>query len=250
MQITPELQKIIDSEVEKRTIVLENTYRENFEELKESIYARVKTYAAEAIVNSPKFESVDAKCESMYYKPLVEGIVKLLKDNGIPLYLSESISPTEAHESKALLMEAVKKIQELRDMISIHEMIENNLAGLDRGIIENAVNKFKADGRYEKMKKEDFLKEVTSYVLNMKNMPTNKSVQFESSELITDKELGEVDSLLESKGGLNDKFNPKTKINIPSLRKVVLDEAIHLPDVESDDLYDPAQEVLDSWNTK
>lgn len=136
-------------------------------------------------------------------------------------------------------------------MLAIHEMIESGLAGLDRGIIENTLNKFKADSRYSTMTKDDFLKEVANHVLNMKNMPNSKSVQFESVGIISDSELSEVDSLLESKGSINSAFSPRTKINIPKLRKKVLDEAtaISMPDHRANE-YDPAQEVLDTWYPK
>lgn len=250
MQITPEIQKLIDSEVEKRTSVLESTYRNNFEELKDSMYSTMKEFARDVVINNVQLESIDNQCNNKHFKPIVEGIVNVLRSNGIPIVLTES-NNSDSAEAKSLLLEAVNKIQELRDMLAIHEMIENGLVGLDRGIIENTLNRFKNEPRYSEMPKDQFLKEVANYVLNMKNMPNSKSVQFEASEIISDAELNLVSGLVESKGSLTAPFNPHAKINIPKLRKKVLDEAysVEMP-IDNIDEYDPAQEVLDTWNVK
>lgn len=249
-KITPEIQSLIDAEVSKREIQLESEYKNNFNKLKTELYGTLKEYANESIKKSVQLESVDKQCDELHYKPLVQGIVDLFNNNGIRLPMHESSSVDS--ETQSLLLEAVKTIQELRDMLAIHEMIENSLNGMSRSIIENALGRFKNDDRFKKMKKDDFLKEVANYVMSIKNGGPSRSVQFESIDI--DKELAEVDSLLESnsvkpKDAYTDKFAPKGKIQIESLRKRVSDSAYALTteSKEYDPEQDPAREFIEEW---
>ena len=256
MKISPETQKIIEYEVSKRTAQLESEYKDHFSKLKSELYSTLKEYASESIKKNIQFESLDSKCDVLKYKPMVEGIVALLNGNGIKVLLNES-SQYES-EANQVLLEAVKEIQELRDMLAIHEMIESGLSGMSRNIVDTTIKRFKNDPRFANMKKEDFLKEVSNYVLNMKDGVPNRSVQFESKDIDIDVELSEADKLLEStntkttsdKDPYTDKFNPKMKINIPSLKKRVLDEAysISAPKTNAIDFSeDPVKEFMENW---
>ena len=132
---------------------------------------------------------------------------------------------------------------------------------MNKNIIESALARFKNDERFTNMKKEDFLKEVASYVINLKDGAPAKTVQFESTEnLDIDSELNEADKLLESSNpsgntgnAYTDKFNPKGKIVINSLKKKVLDEAYTLSSKKTDNApstmfgEDPVKEFIETW---
>lgn len=252
MKITPEIQGLIEAEVSKRESILESKYSEYFTKLKSELYGTLKEYAIEAIKSNVAFESIDTKCDAMYYKPMVQGIVGLLQGQGIKVTLNESVSSgVDATETESLLMEAVKTIQELRDMLAIHEMIESSLTGMNKNIIESALARFKNDERFTNMKKEDFLKEVASYVINLKDNGS-KQVQFESISNELTAELDEADKLLEASNELinsayTDKFNPKTKINIPKISKKVLDEAYSIDSKSEESYDDPVKEFINNW---
>lgn len=253
MKITPELQTIIDSEVTKREMLLESKYREHFDVLKTEMYDTLKDYTKEALSKKIQLESINNSCEQVYYKPIVEGIIGLLKNNGIKINLQESINNAEVEETKTLLLEAVHKIQELRDVIRLHEMIETSLTGMNRKVVETTLARFRNDPKFEGMPKDDLLKEVAKYVTNMKDgVPADlKTAQFESESIDTSS-LDEIDTILESRIDNTDpftsKFNPANKINVSKLKKSVLDEAYAIKNTNTQKQIsseDPAQEVLD-----
>lgn len=249
MKITPEMQQIIDGEVEKHKLQLESTYKNHFNKLKDKLFETTEDYAKKAILNNKNlFESVDKTCEEIHYKPIVEGMIKLFNEHGVRTNLTESINES-SKETESLLLEAVHKIQELRDMLAIYEMIQNNLTGMSSGVIDQTLKRFNNDPRYQKMKKEDFLKEVASYVMSIKNQPT-RSIQYESVE--ESDVIDEVDNLLneaeDEKDVYTKPFAPKIKINIPSLKKKVTDSALPIKGIKKESSEeDPAQEFLDNW---
>lgn len=249
MKITAEIQQYINEEVSKKETMLEAKYTEHFDKLKQELYSTVREYAKESVSNTVKLESIDKSCDNVHYKPIIDGIVNLLNGNNIKVTLNEAQSNlnNEESEAKSLLMEAVKTIQDLRDMITIHEMIESSLTGMNKDIIKKAVDRFKNDERFHTMKKEDFLKEVAEYIMNFKGDSSPiKPVQYESINI--NKELDEADKLLEATDAnhMANDFKPKATINIPSLKKTVLDEAyaINSNPISSND---PVQEFMDNW---
>lgn len=256
MNISTEIQEIINAEVSKKEIQLEAKYKDMFTNLKHELHSTLKEYANEAISKNIQLESVDVKCDQLKYKPIVEGIISLLGGVGIKVPLNE------AYESEAntLLMEATKVIQELKDMLAIHEMIENGLSGMSKNVVESTISRFKNDPRFQNMKKEDFLKEVANYVISMKDGSPSKTIQFEAVDVDIDAELSEADKLLESsnpkeKNAYTDKFNPKGKVIINSLKKKVLDEAYSITHNQvkvSDNTTnsfgeDPVKEFMETW---
>lgn len=256
MKISPEIQEIIDAEVSKKEVQLESKYKEMFNNLKHELHSTLKEYANEAINKNIQLESVDVKCDQLKYKPIVEGIVSLLGGVGIKVPLNESYES----EANTLLMEATKVIQELKDMLAIHEMIENGLSGMSKSVVESTIARFKNDPRFQNMKKEDFLKEVANYVISMKDGAPSKTIQFEATDIDIDAELSEADKLLEStspktQNAYTDKFNPKGKVIINSLKKKVLDEAYGIPSNKekstesSNNMFgeDPVKEFMETW---
>lgn len=251
MQITPEIQQLIDSEVSKREAVLESTYKKHFDNLKGEMLSTLKSYTNEALNQRVNFEAIDDKCESTKYRPIVEGIVGLFKSNGININLNEAASDTSSdlEEARVLLMEATKKIQEMRDMLRLHEMIQTSLTGMSPSVIESALSRFKNDPKFESMTKEDLIKEVAKYVTNMGNK--NRTVQMESDSFDMS-DLDNIDTILESKVETSDpftsKFNPQNTFKTTNIKRTVLDEAygVKKPAVKStDNSDDPAQEILD-----
>jgi len=264
MNISPEMQTLIESEVAKKESLLESQYKDHFNKLKDELYDTLKKFASEAIKKNVQLESIDKSCDKIYYKPIVDNIVSVLNGKGIKNTLTESISENTTETNSTLidmqstLMEAVKTIQDLRDMLEIHETIEASLSGMNKDIINTAINRFKNDPRYDKLSRDDFLKEVASYVTKLKDEKSAKSIQFESSDKDVDSLLSEANSLLESdnstiatnKPVLDGKFKPNTKINIPKLKKTVLDEAYAMHNNEEDnqvDDNDPVNEFMRTW---
>lgn len=254
MQITPEIQQLIDSEVSKRDAVLESAYRKHFDDLKSEMFSTLKTYTNEALSQRVQLESIDNKCESTVYRPIVEGIVGLLKSNGINVNLNESTNGTSSdlEEARVLLMEATKKIQEMRDMLRLHEMIQTSMTGMNPNIIETTLNRFKNDPKYDKMTKDDLIKEVAKYVTNIEANGGNKRTQLEADSFDFSG-LDGLDTILESKAVEGDpftsKFKPANTFKVANIKKTVLDEAysIKKPAVKTsqDVSDDPAQEMLD-----
>lgn len=254
MQITPEIQKIIDSEVSKRETTLESKYKEHFDGLKSEMFSTLKDYTNEALSQKIQLESLDNICEKTIYKPLVENILDLFRANGIHVNLNESVNTqtSDLEEAKTLLMEATHKIQEMRDMLKIHEMIQSSLSGMNSDVIEKTLGRFKNDPKYSNMPKDDILKEVAQYVTEMSKKDLSKRVQLESESIDTSSIEG-LGNILESKVEKGDpftsKFNPQNTFKVSKLKKTVLDEAysISRPATKNTkrDLDDPAQEVLD-----
>jgi len=252
MKITPEIQSIIDSEVSKIETVLEAKYREHFVGLKSEMYSTLKDYANEALSKNIKLESIDNTCETKIYKPIVEGILSLFKSNGIKVNLNESInvdsSESDLNEARMLLMEATRKIQEMRDMIKIHEIIQSSLTGLKPEIVEQALARFQNDPKYNQMAKEDILKDVAKYVISLNG--TQKRTQLESEGIDTS-ELDSINTMLESKTESGDPFTspfkPANTFKVSTLKRTVLDEAYGIRNTQNTKKVsdDPAQEVLD-----
>ena len=254
MKITPEIQKIIDSEVSKREIVLESKYKEHFGGLKTEMYSTLKDYTITALSQKVQLESIDNICENTVYKPIVESILELFKSNGIKINLNESSSDenSDLEEAKILLMEATHKIQEMRDMLKLQEMIHSSLTGMNPSIVKTTLERFEADPKYKDMPKDDLLKEVAKYVTGLGKKDTTKRTQLESESIDTSSIDG-LNTILESKIVKSDPFNtpftsPHT-FKVSSLKKTVLDEAYSITRPDSNkgkrDLDDPAQEVLD-----
>lgn len=222
---------------------LESQYREKFEDLKEVMHSQMQEFLAESILNN-SYESPELKAQVEIYKPIVESIIKSLKDSGIlnTKKEKEEIDPEIVGvitEQTEVINDQSKKIKELKMRIKLHEMISENLSGLNKDVIREAINKFQGE---DDLSQDELLKQLTNYINTRK--PNQKTVQFESIEHAID----EVDAILEgnSKENPANKFKPKKKINIPGLKKRIVTEstAIRLPDEEDNNELDPAREFL------
>lgn len=224
-------------------VELEAEYREKFETLKEDMNRQVQTFIAESIINN-SFESPEMKAQLDVYKPIVESVVKALKESGI---LNAGKGGTELPdevvsvitEQTEMLNNQSNKIKELKMRMKLYEMITENLAGLDKEIIREAVTKFQGE---DNLNEDELLKKLTSYISNRK--PSSKTVQFEA--INTD--IDEVDAILEGTSGksASGKFSPKKKINMPGIRPRVVTESVEvrMPDDEGNVELDPASEFM------
>ena len=223
---------------------LEEQYREKFIQLKEDLTNQFNTYIAESIINK-SIESPSLRAEIAVYKPIVESIMTALKESGIinkgHQSTTEEIDPEIVNvitEQTDVIKNQSHKIKELKMRLKLHEMISENLSGLNKDIIQAAITKFQGE---DEMPEDQLIKELTHFINNRKAV--SKTVQFES---IND-DIDEVSSILEGDSGKakNGEFKPKRKISIPGLKKRLVAEAaeVTLPDDEPTEL-DPASEFL------
>lgn len=219
---------------------LEAQYREKFEGLKEELNGRLNSFIAESIL-SKSFESPELKAQVEVYKPIVESMVRALKESGILNSVKNESSeiPSEIvgiiTEQTEMINNQSQKIKELKMRVKLHEIISSNLAGLSKDIIREAISKFQGEAE---MSDEDLIKNLTNFVNTRK--PEQKKVQFESIE----SDIDEVDAILEGSAGNKDKFRPKKAINIPGLKKRIVSEAaeFRVPDEEVE--LGPADEFM------
>lgn len=223
---------------------LEEQYREKFIQLKEDLTNQFNTYIAESIIDK-SIESPSLKAEIAVYKPIVESIMTALKESGIinkgHQSTTEEIDPEIVNvitEQTDVIKNQSHKIKELKMRLKLHEMISENLSGLNKDIIQAAITKFQGE---DEMPEDQLIKELTHFINNRKAV--SKTVQFES---IND-DIDEVSSILEGDSGKakNGEFKPKRKISIPGLKKRLVAEAaeVTLPEDEPTEL-DPASEFL------
>lgn len=225
----------IEKEVQKRVSKIEDEYRSHFEALQEQVFTQTQAYLAEAIINNSK-NSPELEAKVSTYEPIVEAIVRTLKDSGI-LNQSENVNINEAVTMIGELTEAVseqtRKIKDLQKMLKIHELINQELNGLDKKIVQEALTHFQG----EDLEGDELSKKLIEFV--SKRKAGNKPVQFESIE----SELDNVSAILEGTVGKtkekSTKFSPTKKIDIKGLSKRVVTESVGLNLNESDDADQP-----------
>ena len=229
----------IEKEVQKRVSKIEDEYRSHFEALQEQVFTQTQAYLAEAIINNSK-NSPELEAKVSTYEPIVEAIVKTLKDSGI-LNQSENVNINEAVTMIGELTEAVseqtRKIKDLQKMLKIHELINQELNGLDKKIIKEAMKAFQG----EDLEGDELSKKLIEFV--SKRKPGSKPVQFESIE----SELDNVSAMLEGTVGKtkekSTKFSPAKKIDIKGLSKRVVTESVGLNLNDDDDSVEQSDEV-------
>lgn len=225
----------IEKEVEKRVAKIEAEYRGHFETLQEQVFTQVKSFMAEAITNNSK-NSPELEAKVSTLEPVVEAIVRTLKDSGI-LNESENVSINEAVTMIGELTEAVseqtRKIKDLQKMLKIHELINQELNGMDKKIVQEALTHFQG----EDLEGDELSKKLIEFV--SKRKAGNKAIQFESINL--DEELDNVSTLLENKApkAKDTSFRPSKKIDIKGIAKRVVTESVALNLNESDDADQP-----------
>lgn len=229
-----------DEELNKRVAKIEADYRAHFEGLQDQLYDQVKTFMAEAITNNAKI-SPELEAEVSTYRPVIESIVRSLKDSGI-LNKSEDVNINEAVTIISELTEAVtdqtRKIKDLQKMLRIHELINQELNGLDKKIVQEALTHFQG----EDLEGDELSKKLIEFV--NKRKAGNKAIQFESINL--DEELDGVTAIMENKEAKQKdpkKFSPTKKIDIKGLAKRVVTESVALNLNESEDDSEQSDEV-------
>lgn len=228
-----------------KTPSLESQYREQFENLKVDLDSRLQSYLAEAVISN-SFESPELRAQVEVYRPIVESVVRVLKESGILNSTSpkqesagmDDIAPEIVGvitEQTEIINNQSKKIKELKMRVKLHEMITNNLSGLNKDIIKEAISKFQGE---EDLSDDELVKQLTSFVNTRRANP--KKVQFESLE----SDIDEVSAILEGNAHKEGKFSPKKNISIPGLKKRIVNEAseVRMPD-ENVEL-GPADEFL------
>lgn len=219
---------------------LESQYREKFEGLRDELNTRLNNFIAESII-AKSFESPELKAQVEVYKPIVESMVRALKESGI-LNAGKNESseiPSEVvgiiTEQTEMINNQSKKIKELKMRVKLHEMISSNLAGLHKDIIREAISKFQGESE---MSDDELVKQLTNFVNTRKQ--TQKTVQFES----IDSDIDEVESILEGTTNNKGKFKPSKNISIPGLKKRIVNEAseFRVPDEEVE--LGPADEFM------
>ena len=221
---------------------LESQYREAFSGLKDTVFNQLATYLSEGIEAEPVI-SPELQAKVGIYQPIVESIVKALKDSGIinagagEGVTDEAVVQVITEQTSALNQQS-KKIKELQMRVKLHEMISENLSGLSKDIIREAVTKFQGE---DDIPEDELLKKLTKFINTRKT--TTKSIQFES----INSDIDEVDNLLEgtsSKEKDPKVFKPKKKIDIKGLKKRVVMEA-EAVNVEDDAIgLSPADEFM------
>ncbi|MFA5404321.1 MAG: hypothetical protein WC358_05255 [Ignavibacteria bacterium] len=207
---------------------LEAQYREKFEGLKSDLDRRLQSFIAESIMKN-SFESPELKAQVEVYRPVVESMVRVLKESGILNAGKNEVAelPNEVvgiiTEQTEVINNQSQKIKELKMRVKLHEMISNHLAGLNKDIIREAITKFQGESE---MPDEELVKQLTQFVNTRK--PSQKKIQFES----IDSDIDEVDAILEGTTSNKGEFRPKKKISIPGLKKRIVNEAseVVLPD--------------------
>lgn len=214
----------IEKEVQKRVSKIEDEYRQHFESLQEQVFSQVQSYLAENISNNSK-NSPELEAKVSTLEPVVEAIVRTLKDSGI-LNQSENVNINEAVSMISELTEAVseqtRKIKDLQKMLKIHELINQELNGLDKKIVQEAIKAFQG----EDIEGDELSKKLIEFVSKRKG--GSKPIQFES----IDNELNEVGAILEGTVGQtkekSTKFNPSKKIDIKGISKRIVTESVSL----------------------
>jgi len=219
---------------------LEAQYREKFEGLREDLNSRLQSFIAESIIKN-SFESPELKAQVEVYKPIVESMVRVLKESGIlnagkndPTEIPEEVVGIITEQTEVINNQS-KKIKELKMRVKLHEMISNHLAGLNKDIIKEAITKFQGESE---MPDDELVKQLTQFVNTRK--PSQKKVQFES----IDSDIDEVDSILEGTTSNKGRFNPKKKISIPGLKKRIVNEAAEVVLPDDDIELGPADEFM------
>lgn len=219
---------------------LEAQYREKFEGLREDLNSRLQSFIAESIIKN-SFESPQLKAQVEVYKPIVESMVRVLKESGIlnagknnPTEIPEEVVGIITEQTEVINNQS-KKIKELKMRVKLHEMISNHLAGLNKDIIKEAITKFQGESE---MPDDELVKQLTQFVNTRK--PSQKKVQFES----IDSDIDEVDSILEGTTSNKGRFNPKKKISIPGLKKRIVNEAAEVVLPDDDVELGPADEFM------
>ena len=228
-----------EEELNKRVAKIEADYRNHFDNLQEQVFTQVKNFMAESITNNAKV-SPELEAEVSTYRPVIESIVRSLKESGI-LNKSEDVNINEAVTIISELTEAVsdqtRKIKDLQKMLRIHELINQELNGLDKKIVQEALNHFQG----EDLEGDELSKKLIEFV--SKRKPGNKAVQFESINL--EDELDGVSAILENKDPKKKdvSFKPTKKIDIKGLAKRVVTESVALNLNESEDDSEQSDEV-------
>lgn len=219
---------------------LESQYREKFEGLKDDLNTRLQSFIAEAVIQN-SFESPELKAQVEVYRPIVESMVRVLKESGILNAGKNEVAeiPQEVvgiiTEQTEVINNQSKKIKELKMRVKLHEMISGHLAGLNKDIIKEAITKFQGESE---MPDDELIKQLTQFVNTRK--PTQKKVQFES----INSDIDEVDAILEGTASNKGKFNPKTKISIPGLKKRIVNEAAEIVIPDDNVELGPADEFM------
>ena len=221
-----------EKELEKRVAKVESEYREHFETLQEQVFTRVKAFMAESITNNSK-NSPELEAKVSTYEPVIESIVRTLKDSGI-LLESENVSINEAVTMIGELTEAVneqtRKIKDLQKMLKIHELINQELNGLDKKIVQEALTHFQG----EDLEGDELSKKLIEFV--SKRKAGNKAIQFEAINV--EEELDGIGAMLECNAPKvkDSKFKPSKKIDIKGIAKRVVTESVALNLNESDEV--------------
>ena len=231
----------VEKQIATRVAKVEEEYRNHFNTLQEQVFSQVKKYLSESIIanknNPPELEA-----EVSTYRPVIETIVRTLKESGI-LNKSESVNINEAVTIIEELTEAVsdqtRKIEDLKRMLKIHEMINKHMSGIDKTIINEAIKHFQG----EDLNDDELSDKLIEFVAKRK--PGTKAVQFENIS----SELDDVDSILESKSvkSISDKFSPKKKIDIKGLKKRVVTESAGLHLKENDGPVNEVEEFMNEF---
>ena len=222
---------------EENQVDLEGQYRAKFSELKDCLTGQLQNFLSEAIIDR-QFESPSLKAEVAVYRPIVESIIQSLKASGILNSKKNDVPSDEIvtviTEQTEVIKDQTKKIKELQMKIKLHEMISNNLSGLSKEIIREAITKFQGE---DEIPEDELLKKLTSFVNTRK--PESKTIQFES----INSEIDEVSSILEGTTSNKGKFNPKTKINFPGIKPRVVTESAEVTMPEDQEIT-PADEFM------
>ena len=234
----------VEKQVATRVAKVEEEYRNHFNALQEQVFSQVKKYLSESIIEN-KNNPPELEAEVSTYRPVIETIVRTLKESGI-LNKSESVNINEAVTIIEELTEAVsdqtRKIEDLKRMLKIHEMINKHMSGIDKTIINEAIKHFQG----EDISDDELSDKLIEFVAKRK--PGTKAVQFENIS----SELDDVDSILESKSdksgkSISDKFAPKKKIDIKGLKKRVVTESAGLHLKENDGPVDEVEEFMNEF---
>lgn len=215
---------------------IEDIYRQKFDDLKDTMFGNFKNFIAESVISN-QVESPELRAQVLVYKPIVEAVIKAIKDGGL---LESAIPPVDPavvgvlQEQTGLINDQSKKIKELKMRLKLHEMITNHLSGLNKDIVKDAITKFQGE---DEMPEDELVKELTKFINGRKG--SSKAIQFES---VVDSDIDEVSAILEGNGSKT-QFKPKTRIDIKGIAKRVVMES-EAVNVYDDNDISPADEFL------